>query len=459
MARKAVVQKGRVQRDLTSGSLPRQILGLSLPSITELALLSVGGLLHAFWMGRVGDLALAAVTMGTSLRVVLISPMMGLSAGGMAVVARRCGADDTRRADHATMQAILLIVFFVIPLAILGQIMAPTFLRWMGAKERVLRDAVAYLRIVFGGLLFMEAVPSINGVIRGAGYPEYTLRINFVSMVVMSLVEALLVLGLGPLPALGVRAAAWASVIGNASGVMAQFVVLLGGKAGVRLHWRDLHPDLEVMKQILRVAIPTTAQRFSPNLTNALLMKLMAYLGNDVLAAYSVLSRLRGFLRCVPRGVGNVTATMVGQNLGAGKPERAQRAVTLATAGGVLGTLLLFGTLNLRPALVLGVFNLSPAAMEVAVVAVGYATLFEGAMAWFFIVSRALAGAGDALSPMVVNMASLWLVQLPLCWLLSVKVGLGHVGVWLGLTVSYLVGGAAMTFRFRQGYWKEIKIG
>ncbi|MEA3406550.1 MAG: MATE family efflux transporter, partial [Chloroflexota bacterium] len=441
------------------GSLPRQILGLSLPSIVELALLSVGGVLHAFWMGRVGDLALAAVTMGTSLRLVLISPMMGLSAGGMAVVARRCGADDTRRADHATMQAVLLIIFFVIPLAILGQLMGPTFLKWMGAKEKVLQDAIAYLRIVFGGLLFMEALPSINGVIRGAGYPEYTLRINFVSVVVMSLVETVLVLGVGPFPALGVRAAGWATVLGSASGVMAQFLVLLGGKAGVRLHWRDLCPDLGVMRQILRIAIPTTAQRFSPNLTNALLIKLMAYLGNDVLAAYSVLSRVRGFLRCAYTGVGNVTATMVGQNLGAEKPERAQRAVTLATVGGVFGTLLLFGGLNLWPTAVLGLFNLAPAAMEIAIVAVGYATLFDGGMAWSFIVGRALAGAGDALSPMVVNMASLWLVQLPLCWLLSVKVGLGHVGVWLGLAVSYLVSGAAMTLRFRQGYWKKIKIG
>jgi putative MATE family efflux protein len=357
------------------------------------------------------------------------------------------------------MQAVLLIVFFVVPLAILGQVMAPTFLRWMGAKEKVLQDATAYLRIIFGGLLFMETLPSMNGVIRGAGYPEYTLRINVVSIVVTALVEALLVLGLGPFPALGVRAAGWASVLGSASGVMAQFLVLLGGKAGVRLHWRDLRPDLEVMKQILRVAIPTTAQRFSPNLTNALLMKLVAYLGNDVLTAYSVVSRLIGFLRCVPMGVGNVTATMVGQNLGAGKPERAQRAVELATIGGVLGTLLLLGGLNIRPAVVLGFFNLPPAAMQVALVATGYATLSVGGMGWFLIVSRALAGAGDALSPMLVNMGALWLVQLPLCWLLSVKVGLGHVGVWVGLAVSYLVSGAAMTLRFRQGYWKHIKIG
>jgi putative MATE family efflux protein len=410
-------------------------------------------------MGRVGDLALAAVTMGTSLRIVLISPMMGLSAGGMAVVARRCGADDTRRADHATMQAVLLIIFFVVPLAILGQVMGPTFLRWMGAKENVLQDAIAYIRIIFGGLLFMETLPSMNGVIRGAGYPEYTLRINVVSVMVTFLVEAVLVLGLGPFPALGVRAAGWASVLGSASGVMAQFFVLLGGKAGVRLHWRDLRPDLEVMKQILRVAIPTTAQRFSPNLTNALLMKLVAYLGNDVLAAYSVVSRLIGFLRCVPMGVGNATATMVGQNLGAGKPERAQRSVELATIGGVLGTLFLVGGLNLRPGLVLGFFNLAPAAMQVALVATGYATLSVSGMGWFLIVSRGLAGAGDALSPMLVNMGALWLVQLPLCWLLSVKTGLGHVGVWIGLAVSYLVSGVAMTLRFRQGYWKEIKIG
>ncbi|MFO7918527.1 MAG: MATE family efflux transporter [Anaerolineae bacterium] len=458
MTSKAVMQKSRARRDLVSGPLPRQILELALPSVAEQALFSVMGLLDAFWMGRVSEMALAAVTMGTTLRVVLISPMMGLSAGGMAVVARHCGADDTRRADHATMQAILLIVFFVVPLAVLGQLMGRTFLRWMGARGEVLRDATAYLRIVFGGLLFMETLPSMNGVIRGAGYPEYTLRINVVSIAVTFLVEAMLVLGVGPFPALGVRAAGWAAVLGSAAGVMAQLSVLLGGKAGLCLHWRDLRPDPTVMRQILRIAIPTTAQRFSPNLTNALLMKLVAYLGNDVLAAYSVLSRLIGFLRCVPTGVGNVTATMVGQNLGAEEPERAERAVELATLGGVFGTLLLFGGLNLWPTGVFGFFGISLATLQVAVVAAAYAVLFEGGMAWSLIVSRALAGAGDALSPMVINMGALWLVQLPLCWLLSVQVGLGHVGVWVGLALSYLVSGAAMTFRFRQGYWKEIEI-
>ncbi len=211
-------------------------------------------------------------------------------------------------------------------------------------------------------------------------------------------------------------------------------------------------------RQILRIAIPTTAQRFSPNLTNALLMKLVAYLGNDVLAAYSVLSCLIGFLRCVPMGIGNVTATMVGQNLGAEKPDRAEHAVKLATMGGVFSALLLFGLLNLWPSAVFGFFGITPAALQVAVVAAGYAMLFEGGMARSLIVNRALAGAGDALSPMIINVGALWLVQLPLCWLLSVPVGLGHRGVWMGLAVSYLVSGTFLTLHFRQGYWKGIKI-
>ncbi|MFP3895839.1 MAG: MATE family efflux transporter [Anaerolineales bacterium] len=129
-----VVVKSRAQKDLVSGVLPCQILELALPSIAEQALFSTMGPLDAFWMGSVSEMALAAVIMGTTLRVVLISPMMGLLAEGMAVVARHCGADDVCRADHATMQAMLLIVFFVIALAVLGQIMGPTFLRWMGAR-------------------------------------------------------------------------------------------------------------------------------------------------------------------------------------------------------------------------------------------------------------------------------------------------------------------------------------
>lgn len=452
------VRATRRERDLTSGDLAKQILALSLPATAEMVLFSVGGLAHAFWMGQVGGMALAAVTMGTTLRIVLISPVMGLSAGGMAVVARHIGARDARKADHAVMQAILLIVLVVTPLAVLGQLMGPTFLAWMGGHGSLLKDAVAYVRIIFAGLLFMEMLPTVNGVIRGAGHPEHTLRINCVSLAVTVVAEPILVLGLGPFAALGIRGAAWASVLGSAMGVAAQLATLLTGGAGLRLHLRDASPDWSVMKRILRIAIQTATQRGSVNLANAVLIRLVASLGDTVLTAYSVIARLLGLLQGPALGIGGAAAALVGQNLGAKRPIRAERAIRLASWAALICAGVLFGGLNIRPAAIVGLFDRTEAVVAIGVVAVRYAMLSGTAFAWSTVVGRALGGAGDALSPLLVSLGSLWLVQLPLCWGLSRGLHLGPQGLWGGLAVGYLVSAVGMTLRFRQGRWKRIRL-
>ena len=446
-------------QDLTTGNLPRQIARLSVPGTADRMLaFGVVGLLHAYWMGQVGGAALAAVSMATTLRIVIISPMMGLSGGGMAVVARYVGAHDNRTADRATMQTILLIVFFTLPLTAIGLVLGETFLRWMGAEGELLSDALAYLRVIFSGLLFMEMLPSMNGVLRGAGHPEYILRITIVNLVVMGLLEPVLVLGLGPFPALGVRGAAWAAVISSAAGVAAQFATLASGRAGLRLHVRDLRPDGSLMRRVLKVAIPTSVQRFSPNLANALLMRLVSGFGTDVLTAYSVTSRVSGFLQCPAMGLGSAAATLMGQNLGARKPHRAQRATELATGGALAITLTLLALLNLWPWLILRPFDSSAAVLAIGVTATRY-FLFSGVgLAWMTVLGLALNGAGDTVSTMAVSIGALWLVQLPLSWALSIGMRMGPTGIWLGLAAGNLLGGLAMMRRFKQGLWKRIEL-
>jgi putative MATE family efflux protein len=448
----------RARRDLTSGHIPSQIVQLSLPSALNMALSSSAMLLHAFWMSKVSELALGAVAMGTTLRIVLISPMMGLSAGGMAMVARFVGAQEDRRADHVVMQCVALIVLFVTPLAVIGQLLGPTFLGWMGAEGELRQEAMAYLRIIFGGLFFIECLPSMNGIIQGAGHPEYVLRISIVNVVVLSLLEPVLALGWGPIPALGVRGAAWATVLGSASGVAAQAITLLTGKAGVRLHIADIRPDLAIMRRILRIAIPSSAQRFSPNLANALLMRLVTAQGVIVLTAYSVVNQISSFLQTPSMGLANAAATLMGQNLGAHKPERAARATRLTTVMAVGLATVLFGCLAIWPRTLLSLFSASPAVLSVAIAATPYYVVSGAGVAWYNVMSRALGGAGDTVSPLLVNVVALWLVQLPMGWLLSQPVGLGAQGVWLGLAIGNLTAGAATGWLFRRGRWRTMEI-
>jgi putative MATE family efflux protein len=416
------------------------------------------GLLDSLWLGRLGGMALAAAAVATTLRIVVISPVMGLSMGGMAVVARHIGARDREGADHALMQTILLLLAIIVPLMVLGQVFGAVFLRWMGADNELLRDALAYLRIIFVGLLFMEMLPTMNGVIRGAGHPEYTLAIQVSYAVVLIVLEPVLIFGLGPFPEMGIRGAALASVISHAVGVTAQMLVLFSGRAGVGLQLRHIRPDFQIMGRILRIAIPTAAQRFSPNLAMALLIRLVAALGNEVLTAYSVVSRVVGFLQGTSFGIGNATATLVGQNLGAGKPDRSEQATYTGVKGAIICSVVLLGLLNIWPVPVLSLFNLQGNALQVGVVAVRFYFFVSLGTGLGMVLSNALGGAGDAVSPMVVNIGSLWLLQLPLCWALSQPLNMGPQGIWIGIAIGHCLGTVALMLRFRQGLWKRIRI-
>lgn len=446
------------KRDLTTGSIPRLIATLAAPAMLDMAVGSIAMLMHAYWMGRVGGTALASVAMGTTLRIVLISPMMGLSAGGQAVVARHIGAGEQRMADNGLMQSILLLFLIVVPISLIGQVFCPVFLRWMGARGEVARGAVAYLRIILGGLFFMECLPSMNGVMRSAGHPEYTLRINLVNLVVLSVVEPIVVLGLGPIPPMGVRGAAIASVAGTIGGVMAQFLLLRGDRLGVTLHREDLRPDRVTMRRILIVAMPASLQRFSPNLSNALLMRLVSAQGNAALSAWSLVSRVGGVLLATARGAGSAATAMMGQNLGAGQPDRSAHATRLTAMGAMMVSAICFALLNLWPRQVLGVFGQTGEAAKASLVLLRWYGLYAIALTALDVIGSALAGAGDTLSPMLVNMGVLWLVLLPLAWLLSQPLGLGATGIWIGLVVANAVGALAIYRQFRAGRWRRIVV-
>jgi len=252
--------------------------------------------------------------------------------------------------------------------------------------------------------------------------------------------------------------AAWASVLGSAAGVAMQVILLRNGSAGLRVHLADAPPDLPTLGRILKVAMPTAAQRFSPNLANAILMRLMAGLGTDVLAAYSIVSRVFAFLQCPSFGIGNAVAPIMGQNLGAGRPARGERATRLGLQASFVVTLAIYVVVNLASSGILGFLTKDVAVAAIATQALRF-TMFSGIGAGLMLVAgSALAGAGDAVAPMLSSMAALWLVQLPACWILSRPLGLGALGMWLGIVLGNSAGATIIILQFRRGRWKEIAL-
>jgi putative MATE family efflux protein len=448
----------RASRDLTTGSLAGHLSRLTLPCTAEFAVFSASALVHTWWLSRLGGTALAAVATGTTLRIVLISPMMGLSMGGMALVARAIGAGDRRQADRALMQTLLLLLAFTLPISILGQAFVRTFLSWMGASGSLLEEGTVFLRVIFGGLFFTECLPTLTSVIRGAGHPEQTLRVNALSVVVLMLLDLLLLSGFGPLPALGVIGAGWASVLSCAAGVAAQYVVLRRGVAGVSLHLADARPDWAMMRRILRLALPVSLQRFAPNLGAAVVTWLINTLGTNgaaVLTAYSVVSQLNALLSGPSQGVANATAPLVGQNLGARRPERSARAAWQGAMAALVLAVVMIAPAAIWPNPVLRLFTRDEAVIAIGEASIRLLFMVPVFTAWLMVMQSALAAAGEAIWPM-------WLAvgyqaaQVMFC--LALRPALGPAGIWIGLGLGALLGALAMSVRFRVGAWQRVVV-
>jgi len=407
-------------RDLTQGSLPQHLWQLSWPITISQALFMIPSLYDAIWLGQLGRDAQAAAGLAQSVRFAMISVLMGLSAGGT--------------------------------LGLIGFVFAGPLLTLAGADPDILPIAVRYARILFAGLVAMELVPSMGFMISSAGAPEVLLRMMLISTGALIISEPLLSRWMG------IEGAALALVGSNAAGMLFGFAILLSGRAPIRLSLRRARLDLDTMGQIVRVAAPSVLQRGTPNLAMSLFTRLASAYGPSSLAAWVIVRRVFDFSMIPGMGLSRSAPALVGQNLGAAQPDRAERSVRLiAQFAGALSVIVLT-LLALFAPRVMSLFTADPHTAQVGVRAIRILSIGYLAMAVNYVYDAAQAGAGDTLSPMVINLLSLWLIQVPLAFLLSRTFRLGLDGLWLALVLGWLIQVALMWFRYRQGKWKHRKL-
>lgn len=446
-------EKSRWGRDLTSGSLHRNIGYLALPMILEAGILNVSQVLDTYWMGRLGSAALAAVTMSMTIRWVVNSLSNGLGVGGLAVVARRIGARDRAAADHATWQTVLLALVVSFALGGLGLAVARPLLLLLGAGEDVLPLATSYLRVAFGGTFTLILVFVINAMLRGAGEARLAMGVLFLATAVNVVLEPILVFGLGPLPPLGVAGSAWAFVLGYGAGLAMQMVVLLRGRARIGIDLRDLRPDFRLMGRIIRVALPSTVQMTLRSTSRLVVLGLVGMYGTFATAGYGVANRLL-LIALIPNfGLANAAGTLVGQNLGASKPDRAERSAwwVSAYAGGyttVVATLLF----AFAPSLV-GLFDSTPEVVAIGTECLRIVAPTLIASAVGVVLARGFDGAGNTVPAMTINLLSLWALEIPLAWGLALLWGV--TGLWWGRALANLANGLLFALWFRRGRWKQ----
>jgi putative MATE family efflux protein len=438
--------------DITQGSLKSNIRHLAWPILLSQLLFMAPGLYDAIWLGRLGSGAQAAAGLATSVRITMISVLMALSGGSGAVVARYVGAKDRANANLAVLQGVVLMVLSSGTLGLIGVLFSEPLMRLAGADADVLPLAVRYARILFAGLIAMEIVPSVGGMLSAAGAPGVGLTMRLWSMVVMLVAEPLLVRWLG------LEGAVLALVGSNTVGMLWGLGVLVAGRAPVRIDVHDLRLDIPMMKRILRIALPAVLQRGTPNLAMSLLMRLISAYGATTLAAWVVARRIFSFAQIPSMGLARVAPAMVGQNLGAGRPQRAERAVSLIVRVVMGITVVVLGGLALFAPQAMALFSedaesVSTGAQIIRLLSLGYlAFAFNG------VYDAAQAGAGDTVTPMIINLVALWVVQIPLAYLLSRSPRFGANGIWVALVIGWFVQAALMVWRYRQGRWKSRQI-
>ncbi len=445
--RRSRVAPGR-RYDITQGSLAHNIWYLARPILVSQLLFTVPDVYDAVWLGQLGSGAQAAAGLAASVRFTMISVLMALSGASGAVVARYVGAKDQENANLAVLQAVVMMALSSGTLGLIGLVLAEPLMRLAGADAEVLPLAVRYARILFAGLITMEMVPSVSGMLNAAGAPGVGLTMRLWVTVMMVVTEPLLVRWLG------LEGAVLALVGSNAVGMFWGLGVLLSGRAPVRIDVRRLRLDLTMMGRILRIAGPGVVQRGTPNLSQSLLMRLISSYGATTLAAWAVAQRVARFAQIPSMGLAFATPAMVGQNLGAGRPERAARAVRLIARSAIGAmTVMLIGLVVFAPQ-VMALFSddaasVTAGARILRILSVGYL-----AFALNGVYDAAQGGAGDTASPMAINLVALWLVQVPLAYLLSRTFGLGAGGIWYALVIGWFVQAALMVWRYRQGRWK-----
>jgi putative MATE family efflux protein len=446
------------QHDYTTAPLNRAVLLLAVPMVLEMVMESLFAVADVFWVSRLGKEAVAVIGLTESVMTLIYAVALGLSFAATATVARRIGEKDPERASHAAGQIVLLGVVLSSAIGLVLGSFAPQILRFMGASESIVTLGTNFTRTMLGGNATVFLIFLINAIFRGAGDAVIAMRTLWLANALNIALGPCFIFGLGPFPEMGVTGAAVATNIGRGVGVLYQLWHLAGHHSRVRIRWRHLRPDPELITALLRTGWNGIAQMLISTTSWVGLFKILSLFGSAAVAGYTIAIRLIVFALMPSWGLANAGSTLVGQNLGAQKPERAEAAVWIATRFNMifLGAVGLVFVIFSKP--LLRLFT-----TDAEVLAFGSQSLWIVSLAFPIYAASmcfegAFNGAGDTWTPTRLNFFCFWLGQVPLAWLLAKPCGLGPLGIFIAVPVSFTVLVAWSAVLFRGGKWKLKKV-
>jgi putative MATE family efflux protein len=445
-------------QDFTEGSISRAIFLLATPMVLEMLMESLFAIVNVFWVTRLGSNAVATVGLTESMLTLVFAVAIGVSMSTTAMVARRIGEKDPRGAAVAGVQAIVLAVIIAVLMGIPGFFYARQLLELMGGSPELVAAGHRYTSIIFGGNVFVMLLFLNNAIFRGAGDASVAMRVLWTANLINIVLDPLLIFGLGPFPEMGITGAAVATVIGRGSGVAYQIWILMQGKSRVVIRPANFRIVPPVLFSLIRVSSTGVLQFAIAHTSWIALVRIISTFGSVAVAGYTIGIRIFIFVILPSWGLSGAAATMVGQNLGAGKPDRAVRAVHLTAIYNVVFLGVVAAVLIFAPEQIVRFFSADPAEAHYAVDClriIGYGNV---AYAFGMVLVQAFNGAGDTVTPTLINVVGFWLCEIPLAWALAYPAGMGVRGVFASIPIAEVLITILGAVMFLKGDWKKRKI-
>lgn len=439
-------------QDFTSGSIRRAVFLLSIPMILEMCMESVFAVVDIFFVGRIGTEAVATVGLTESVLTLVYSVAIGLSMAATAVVARRVGEKNNEEASHSAAQAINLSLALTVVISLIGAFLAPHILGWMGASDRTVEMGSPYTRIMFGGSIVIMLLYLINGIFRGAGNASMAMWSLWIANGCNIILCPILI------HYFGIKGAAWATTIGRGIGVCFQLWHLFRGKGIIRILRRHFSPDWAIIRSLAGIAWTGTTQFLIGSASWIVMARIIAQFGDSSIAGYQVSIRLLLFFLLPAWGMSNAAATLVGQNLGAGLPDRAERSVWTTARYNAIFMVLVSLLFLVGASAMVGFINRDAEVEKIAVQSVRIMSLGYIFYGVGMVLTNAFNGAGDTKTPTYINLFCFWAFQIPLAYVLAVALKLGPMGVFLAVPISETSITISSYIIFRKGRWKQVKV-
>jgi putative MATE family efflux protein len=447
------------ERDYTKGSIKLAILLLAVPMILELSLESVFALVDMFFVGKLGQNAIAVVGYTESMITMVYSLSIGLSTAATAIIARRVGEKEMSGASKAAIQALLISLFVSAIISFFGVIYAEKMLAFMGATPEVIAEGLGFTKIMFGFNIVIVLLFLINGIFRGAGNAALAMKSLWIASIFNIILDPLLIYGFGSWQGWGLEGAAIATCIGRGTGVVYQLYHLFYGSGLIKIKWSDVFPDFTIIKSMVSLAWPATFQFIIASGSWIILTRLVADAGGtEASAGYQIAIRNVVFFILPAWGLSNAAATLVGQNLGAGQPQRAEKSVILATKyNAIFMTMVSIIFIFLSPQII-SFFTVQDEVQKIGISAlqiIGSGFIFYGIG---MVMIQSLNGAGDTRTPTWINFVGFWLFQIPLAYYFVTFTDWGLNALFAAIPIAETSIAVMAFIIFRQGKWKKVKV-